>query len=87
MAKSKLKSALDRHKGRDYKLEKQRKQEKAAAKRKAKKVEEEAGEESDPDVLDTAVDAGDGPDWETEEDEDEAELQVCKPTIHQTCPL
>ncbi|KAF2004180.1 Ebp2-domain-containing protein [Amniculicola lignicola CBS 123094] len=36
MAKSKLLSALDKHKGRDIKLEKQRKQEKAAKQRKEK---------------------------------------------------
>lgn len=48
MVKSKLLSALDRHKGRDIKLEKQRKAEKEARKRKrARKAEE--GEEGDSD--------------------------------------
>ena len=42
MAKSKLKAALDAHKGRDFKLEKQRKLEKEARKRKQAKGGEEA---------------------------------------------
>ena len=46
MAKSKLLSALDRHKGRDIKLEKQRKAEKEARKRKrARKEENDEDEE------------------------------------------
>lgn len=47
MAKSKLKAALDREKGRDIRLEKQRKKEKAALKRKEKKAESDEDGDSD----------------------------------------
>ena len=53
MAKSKLLTALDAHRGRDYKVEKQKKLQKQAAKKKKSKapvsnhLEEEAGVESE----------------------------------------
>lgn len=50
MAKSKLLSALDRYKGRDIKLEKQRKAEKDARKRKRVKKEEEEDSDEDEEV-------------------------------------
>ncbi|OCK93242.1 Ebp2-domain-containing protein [Cenococcum geophilum 1.58] len=50
MAKSKLLSALDRHKGRDIKLEKQRKAEKDARKRKRVRKEEEGDSDEDEEV-------------------------------------
>ncbi|KAL6704270.1 rRNA-processing protein EBP2 [Coniothyrium glycines] len=53
MAKSKLKSALDQQKGRNFKLEKQRKQEKEARKRKDKHA--EPGEEVDDGAEDGGV--------------------------------
>lgn len=68
MARSgKLKSALDRHKGRDFKLEKQRKQEKAAEKSRNVKapIEQDNDEEDDVEIATEDVD------WETDEDDDE----------------
>ncbi|KAL5380853.1 hypothetical protein PMIN06_010672 [Paraphaeosphaeria minitans] len=47
MAKSKLKAALDNEKGRNFKLERQRKQEKEARKRKAEKPEGKEGDEAE----------------------------------------
>ncbi|KAF2705843.1 Ebp2-domain-containing protein [Pleomassaria siparia CBS 279.74] len=49
MAKSKLLSALDNEKGRNFKLEKQRKQEKEARKRKAKHISAEDGNDGEED--------------------------------------
>ena len=50
MAKSKLLSALDRYKGRDIKLEKQRKAEKDARKRKRVRKEEEGDSDEDEEI-------------------------------------
>lgn len=47
MAKSKLHSALDSHQGRDYKLEKQKKLQKQAAKKKKSKAPTSDGEEKE----------------------------------------
>jgi rRNA-processing protein EBP2 len=89
MAKSKLKSAIERHKGRDIALEKQRKLEKAAHKRKQAKAEQqEEEEEEEEDEVEGAIDDKDDPEilatertgedagWETDEDDEEEELVV-----------
>ncbi|KAG9191344.1 hypothetical protein G6011_09432 [Alternaria panax] len=55
MAKSKLKSALDNHQGRNIKLEKQRKYEKQAQKRKEKREAKKAEENGEQDAEDGGV--------------------------------
>ncbi|KAI9729133.1 MAG: rRNA-processing protein and EBNA1-binding protein ebp2 [Chrysothrix sp. TS-e1954] len=67
MARSKLKNALDRHKGVDHALEHQKKLQKAADKRKrSKKEAESVGEEEDDEAMDGFVDG--------ENDADEAAM-------------
>lgn len=61
MARSKLKTALDNHQGRNIRLEKQRKQEKAARKRKEKHVKKDEELEAEKDDED---------EWEDEDEDD-----------------
>ena len=82
MAKSKLLSALDRHKGRDYEAEKKQKQVKAAEKRKKQKVkstEPEAESDDENDGQITTVGNGESKQPQTEDfasfSEDEVEQE------------
>lgn len=80
--KSKLLAALDAHKGRDYKLEKQKKLQKQAEKRNKLRV-AEASEAEDAEEGGSKLN-GDGPrledesdGWESDESEAAAPLAVC----------
>lgn len=71
--KSKLLTALDAHKGRNINLEKQRKQEKQAAKRKHARAQDEVDEKENLDLEadGAASESGDEYDgWETEQSQD-----------------
>lgn len=89
MPKSKLKTALDRQKGRNYNLEKQRKLEKAAEKRKQAKraeqedeIEEEEDVDDDPQMLETGVQADEAAEWDTDDEEGVDEVaQVCTAAV------
>ena len=82
--KSKLLAALDAHKGRDYKLEKQKKLQKQAERRKTSKVSKDAsdGESIGEDgaQLDgkksRLEEESDG--WESDESEEAAPIEVCR---------
>lgn len=70
--KSKLLTALDAHKGRNIRLEKQRKQEKQAAKKKQARAQDEGDEKGNLglEANGTANESGDEFDgWETEQSE------------------
>ena len=82
MAKSKLIAALDAHRGRDYKLEKQKKLQKQAAKRKKPKAPESSSEEKENVKADTsgslAMPEAESDGWESDESKVAEPTAVCR---------
>ena len=82
MAKSKLIAALDAHRGRDYKLEKQKKLQKQAAKRKKSKAPQSNSEEKENVKADTngslAMSEAESDGWESDESSTAEPTAVCR---------
>ena len=82
MAKSKLIAALDTHRGRDYKLENQKKLQKQAAKRKKSKARESNSEEKENVKADTngllAMPEAESDGWESDESKAAEPTAVCR---------